>query len=105
MEYTNSNPNCILSSYRNFSIDSFQWSQNANVMDNNQTFFGFPIYFSRIALIGLINWKISGQPELNQVVSASASIYNIDLSNAYIFGMSTFEGPYFHNAFILILGV
>lgn len=25
MEYTNSNPNCILSSYRNFSIDLFQW--------------------------------------------------------------------------------
>lgn len=80
-----------------------QWSQNANVMDNNQTYFGFPIYFSQIALIGLINWKISGQSD--RMDSASASIYSIDLSNAYIFGMSTFEGPYFHNAFILVLGV
>ena len=85
-------------------FNSSQWSQNANVADNNQTYFGFPIYFSQIALIGLINWKISGQPD-NRVVSASASIYNIDLSNAYIFGMSMFEGPYFHNAFILVLGV
>ena len=28
MEYTNFNPNCILSSYRNLSIDSFQWLEN-----------------------------------------------------------------------------